>query len=167
MPYIAPMHGGVDARLLSVLRDPGPMPQAKGGSGFLCWENDDATAEMISQLSADAGIDATDATPWNAYPWYINRAPKPAELEAGVEPLKRLIDLLPRLRVVMLHGGSAKDGWKRLTRQYPDIVAARRLKAISTYHPGRQAFWHQDPAVRESRREHLRESSYQAARCLA
>lgn len=167
VPYIAPMHGGVDARLLSILRDPGPMTQAKVGSGFLCWENDDPTAEMISQLSADAGIDATDVIPWNAYPWYINRAPKPAELEAGVEPLRRLIGLLPRLRVVMLHGVSAKDGWKRLTRRYPDIVAERRLCVVPTYHPGRQAFWHQDPAVREFRREHLRESFYQAARCLA
>jgi hypothetical protein len=166
-PYVAPMHGGVDARLLSILSDPGPMTQSKYGSGFLCWENDDPTAERICQLSADAGIDAIDVIPWNAYPWYINRAPKAAELEAGVEPLKRLIDLLSQLRVVMLHGGSAKDGWKRLIRKHPDIVAERRLCILPTYHPGRQAFRDRDRAVRESRREHLRESFYQAARYLA
>ncbi len=167
VPYIAPMYGGVNARLLSVLRDPGPKTQqAKGGSGFLCMENDDATAEAICNLFDDAGIDAGDIIPWNVYPWYINRAPKAAELNAGVAPLKCIIDLLPNLRVVVLHGDSTYDGWKRLTRQFPTIVALRGFHVIKTYHTSRQAFWRGDPLVREARKRHLYESFQEAAQCL-
>jgi hypothetical protein len=52
-PYVAPIYGGVNARLLSVLRDPGPMtdPTARG-SGFLCLENDDPAAERFATLLA-------------------------------------------------------------------------------------------------------------------
>jgi hypothetical protein len=47
LPYVAPMYGGVNARLLSVLRDPGPKTRSEDGSGFLSMENDDPTAEAI------------------------------------------------------------------------------------------------------------------------
>ena len=166
-PYVAPMYGGVNARLLSVLRDPGPKTQLdKGGSGFLSMENDDASAEAINDLFSDAGIDAGDIVPWNSYPWYINRAPKAAELDAGVAPLKHIIDLLPKLRVVMLHGGSAHNAWDRLIRKFPTIVALRGFHVIKTYHTSRQAFWHPDSLVREARRMHLSESFQQAAQHL-
>lgn len=63
-PYVAPMYGGTNARLLSVLRDPGPKTNtAHGGSGFLCMENDDATAERIAGLFSGAGISAGDIVP--------------------------------------------------------------------------------------------------------
>jgi hypothetical protein len=165
-PYVAPMYGGVRARLLSVLRDPGPRTQANVGSGFLCMENDDPTAEMICDLFAGAGITAEDVVPWNAYPWYINREPKAAELEAGVGALMELLRLLPNLRVVMLHGGSAHSAWKRLARRYPSIHG-RGLKVIETYHTSRQAFWHKDPAVREARRQHLNSAFAEAAAHIA
>lgn len=73
-PYVAPMHGGTNARILSVLRDLGPKTQDKGGSGFLCVENDDATAENHAELFNRFGIQASDVLPWNAYPWYITCA---------------------------------------------------------------------------------------------
>lgn len=66
MPYVAPWHGGVHARVLSVLRDPGPKTQDGAGSGFLCVENDDPTAELQCRAFAEVGIDAHDVTPWNA-----------------------------------------------------------------------------------------------------
>jgi len=74
MPHVAPLHGGTTARVLSVLRDPGPATQDTVGSGFLCIENDDPTAERQLQMFTDVGITAADITPWNAYPWYINAA---------------------------------------------------------------------------------------------
>lgn len=138
-PYVAPVYGGVDARVLFVARDPGPKTQAGlGGSGFLSLENDDASAERFANLLDEAGISVGDTLPWNAYPWYINRQPRAAELEDGVEPLRRLLGLLPRLRVVVLLGGSAQDGWKRLARRHPGIV--RGLQVVPTYHTGNQAF---------------------------
>jgi hypothetical protein len=152
-PYVAPMYGGVNARLLSILRDPGPMTQHGRGSGFLSMENDDATAETINSYFDNAAISAEDIVPWNAYPWYINRKPDTAELSAATEPLARVIALLPRLKVVMLHGGSARDAWKYLLRQHPDIVQSRSFHVIATYHRSRQAFRHKDPKVRQARQE--------------
>ena len=120
VPYVSPLYGGVNARVLNVHRDPGPKTDGRqGGSGFLCTENDDASAERFATLLEDAGIAVSQTLSWNAYPWYINRLPRAAELEAGAGPLRQLLGLLPGLRVVMLYGGSAQDGWKRLARLLP------------------------------------------------
>ena len=151
MPYVAPWHGGVHARVLSVLRDPGPKTQDGVGSGFLCVENDDPTAELQCRAFAEVGIDARDVTPWNAYPWYINRAPNASERQAGIDPLLRLLRLLPNLLVVLLQGRDAQDTWRRLTRQYGEILGDQRFQVVSTYHPGRQALWSRDPVVRAAR----------------
>jgi hypothetical protein len=102
VPYVAPVYGGVDARVLNIHRDPGPKTHSQyGGSGFLCTENDDASAERFATLLDSAGIAVSETLSWSAYPSYINRKPRAAELEGGVEPLRRLLGLLPRLRVVM------------------------------------------------------------------
>jgi hypothetical protein len=139
VPYLAPAYGGVAARVLCVLRDPGPKTNDElGGSGFLSPENDDPTARRFADLLDAAGIPVSEILAWNAYPWYINTTPTATELEAGVEPLRRLLGILPRLRVVMLHGGSAQDGWRRLARQHPDLAAG--FEVIPTYHTSNQAF---------------------------
>ena len=153
MPYVAPAHGGVDATVLSVLRDPGPKTQDGHGSGYLCIENDDATAQAQCEAFATVGITARDITPWNAYPWYINRQPTTAERETGVEPLLCIVELMPRLTVVLLQGGDAADTWRRLLRQRPEIVCERNLTVVDTYHPGRQALRSPDPSVREQRQQ--------------
>lgn len=56
MPYIAPYHGGIGARVLSILRDPGPETHHAGGSGFVCVHNDDPTAKTLYELLTTAGI---------------------------------------------------------------------------------------------------------------
>jgi hypothetical protein len=83
-PYIPPMCGGVDALALSISRDPGPRAGGIRGSGFLSVENDDPGAERMGQFPDGAG--------------------------AG--PLRDLIGLMPRLRVVLTHGTAAGKGWK-------------------------------------------------------
>jgi hypothetical protein len=164
VPYVAPVYGGVDARILCILRDPGPKTHSQyGGSGFLCPENDDSSAERYATLLDDAGIPVGEILAWNAYPWYINRKPRAAELEAGVEPLRRLLGLLPKLRVVMLHGRDAQAGWRRLERRHPDLVS--RLEVVPTYHTSNQAFI--GPAeVRAARMAALREAFARTARRL-
>ncbi|WP_127782992.1 uracil-DNA glycosylase [Rhodococcus sp. X156] len=134
LPHVAPWHGGVHARVLSVLRDPGPKTQVEGGSGFLCTENDDASAERQARLFDQVGVCPRELLPWNAYPWYINKAPTPRQLQAGVDPVLRLVQLLPGLRVVLLQ--------------------------VATYHPSRQALFHADRAVR-ALREQDRVQAYQ------
>jgi hypothetical protein len=164
VPYLAPAYGGVAARLLCVLRDPGPKTNAaQGGSGFLSPENDDATARRFAALLDGAGIPVSQILAWNAYPWYINRKPTAADLDAGVEPLRQLIGLLPRLRVVMLHGRSAQDGWRRLARRHPDL--AGRLEVIPTFHTSSQALIG-TPEIRAARLAALAQAFTRAARAL-
>jgi hypothetical protein len=38
----------------------------------------------------------------------------------------------------MLHGGSAQNGWARLVRRHPRVVAA--FEVVSTYHTSNRAF---------------------------
>lgn len=151
LPYVAPIHGGVEARVLTLLRDPGPRTQDVVGSGFLCLENDDPSAEHQGNLLTAVGLGSYDILPWNAYPWYINRAPTAAELELGVDPILELIRLAPQFKVVLLQGGSARDSWRRVQKRAPRLVRDRRPTVIETYHPGRQALWHKDPAIRAAR----------------
>ncbi|BFP51442.1 MULTISPECIES: uracil-DNA glycosylase [Streptomyces] len=161
MPHVAPWHGGAEARVLSVLRDPGPKTQEGVGSGFLCVENDDPTAELQAQIFEEAGIAPRDVTPWNAYPWYINRSPNAAELQAGAEVLKQLLGLMPKAEVVLLQGNEAQDAWRRLLKTHPEAgVRDRTLEVVSTYHPGRQALFVRDPEERARRAQH-RVDSYQ------
>ncbi|MGQ4388724.1 uracil-DNA glycosylase [Streptomyces sp. SAS_270] len=161
MPHVAPWHGGAGARVLSILRDPGPKTLEGAGSGFLCVENDDPTAELQAQIFEKAGVAPHDITPWNAYPWYINRSPKAAELQAGAGVLKQLLGVMPKTEVVLLQGKEAQDVWRRLLKAHPDAVRDRTLKVVSTYHPGQQALFVRDPEERARRAQH-RIDSYQA-----
>lgn len=161
-PYIPPICGGVDALALSISRDPGPRAGGIKGSGFLSIENDDPSAERMGQFLREAGIDYGQVVPWNAYPWYINSDPTVEQLSAGVEPLRDLIGLMPRLRVVILHGTAAAKGWKLFLREHHDLVERRGVVWLATYHTSRQALQTPDRVERE-----LREASIRNAFVLA
>jgi hypothetical protein len=152
VPYVAPVHGGSTARILSILRDPGPKTHETNGSGMLCIENDDASAALQCELFASVGLGARDVTPWNAYPWYRHDQKSGLsgqQITQGLPALRRLIDLMPDLQVVLLQGGEAQKLWKRFARMEPRV--AGRYAVVETYHPGRSALFHRDPAVREAR----------------
>ena len=69
VPYVAPLYGGIEAEMLSVLRDPGPKTNLENdGSGFLCLENDDPAAELLATMLAEAGIDPVKMTPLECLP---------------------------------------------------------------------------------------------------
>ena len=148
-PYIPPACGGVDALALSISRDPGPKAGGTKGSGFLSVENNDASAERMGQFLAQAGIDYAQVVPWNAYPWYINSDPTTDQLRTGVEPLRHLIGLMPRLRVVIAHGTAADKGWKLFPKQNLDLIERRGIVWLSTYHTSRQALQTPDQVERE------------------
>jgi hypothetical protein len=154
-PYVAPLYGGIHARPLSVSRDPGPKTVDGKGSGFPCWENDDPSAERMQAHCLSVGITADDHILWNMYPWYINSNPSTGQLEAGAVAMKGLIDLLPGLTVIVLHGGAAHRGWKKFAKRFPTLASERGLTVIETYHTANQAFWSSDPKVCEARRQHL------------
>lgn len=165
-PYVAPMYKGVRARALAILRDPGPKAGGENGSGFLSVENDDQSAQRQDEFFRGAGIDPAEVVPWNAYPWYINSKPTREQLLQGTEPLRRLIALLPHLRVVILEGIDAKAAWDLFVARHGAWVRSRGIEAVSTYHPSRQALQHPDPAERDRREEHIRSTLRRAARVI-
>ncbi|MFT2691491.1 uracil-DNA glycosylase [Clavibacter zhangzhiyongii] len=151
VPRIAPHHGGTDARVLSVLRDPGPATQVGVGSGFLSVENDDPTAERQAALFSEHGIRDRDVLPWNAYPWYINAAPDAAQGRVGARALVELVALLPDLEVVLLQGRDAERIWRYAVELDGTLAEGIRFPVVATIHPGRQALFHPDPEVRAER----------------
>lgn len=145
------MHAGTDALVLSVLRDPVPKTQSGSGSGTLCIGNDDPTAKRQLDLFEHQGISPRRVLPWNAYPWYVNRAPNAGELNAGAEVLRRLLDLTPQCRVLLLQGTLAVDAWRRMLKQSPTLAQDRGIEAVESIHPRRQALWTPDLAERQAR----------------
>lgn len=104
LPHVAPMQGGTNAKVLSILRDPGPATQLGSGSGMLCLENDDPSAAWQLEQFEKAGISPALILPWNAYPWYVNRSLSAAERQLGVAPLVELITIARVLEVILLQG---------------------------------------------------------------
>ncbi len=124
IPYFDPWDGGVDAKVLLLLEAPGPRAVR---SGFVSRNNPDETAKNFFELSARAGLDRKSTVIWNVVPWYIGagtriRAATPADLQAGLLPLPRLLGLLPKLRVVVLVGRKAERASLEITRARPELT---------------------------------------------
>lgn len=134
IPYVDPDYGGTESQVLLLFSDPGPMTQERNrGSGFLSAQNDDPAAARTFRLLIDSGLELDRVLSWNAYPWYVHHqgGPRPSEIDAGLDPLRRLIDRLPGLRVVIAMGGNAKESWSRFARRWPHI--ASRYESLSTF----------------------------------
>lgn len=158
-PYVAPLYGGVNAELLNVLQDPGPMTQKGKGSGLICLENDDPTAENMANLLSGVDISPARAMIWNAYPWFINRKPKAKELSDGAKVFFQIINLLPKLRVVMLNGRVAQAMWEVARSQ--GLSLPTQVTVISTYHTSKRAL------LTEKRRAHVEAAFREAAQILS
>lgn len=166
VPFISPYHGGADARVLTLLRDPGPKADATKGSGYLCIQNDDPSAESQALQFAAAGIEPSDVTPWNAYPWYINRAPTPNELGFGADALASLLEITPEVSVIMLQGVDAKKGWSVFRTRHRELIEDRKLSVVGTCHPSPQALFHPDPEVQARRYKHRMHTAAEVAAIL-
>jgi hypothetical protein len=146
VPYVAPHYNAANATILSLSSNPGPRAGGDGGSGFLSRENDDPTAERMSQVFATVGLSDEHVLPWNAYPWYVHQAyPNglPAGLlNEGLDPLKRLLELHPQIRTVVAHGGDAKRAMRQFTtkKRFAPFVAERSLKVWEARHTSNRAF---------------------------
>ncbi|WP_395609583.1 uracil-DNA glycosylase [Pseudomonas sp. B22129] len=123
IPYFDPWDGGVDAEALFLLEAPGAKAVA---SGFISRNNPDETAKNMFELGVEAGIDRKHTVLWNVVPWYIGtgtkiRAATPLDLEAGLQPLPRLLALLPKLRTVVLLGRKAEKAAATIASVRPDL----------------------------------------------
>lgn len=132
-PYVAPMYRGTAAPLLGVLSSPSP---SASRSGFLSVENEDGAAARLGGFFADAGIDPADVVPWNIHPWPLGDDPTPEQLTAGVEPLRKLIRLMPALRVIVLFGRDAQHGYTLFDRKHGPLVRLQGIRTLPTYSPG-------------------------------
>lgn len=118
IPYFDPWDGGVNADTLFLLEAPGPKAVK---SGFISRNNPDETAKNFYELCSAAGLDRKMTVVWNAVPWYIGsgkriRAATIQDLEAGLRPLSRLLDLLSNVRVVVFVGQKAEKAAPQFSR---------------------------------------------------
>ncbi len=121
VPDFDPHDGGAAARLLLILETPGP---GSAPVRFVSRDNATGTAANLRRFLDTAEITRRDSIIWNAVPWVIhapnarNRPPRRAEAMLGLLELPPLLDLLPRLAVVVLAGRVAAEA-------EPLIAAAR------------------------------------------
>ena len=138
MPYVSPDFGGVRAQLLLLLKTPSPSTDNRDGqpgSGLLSVNNSDGAAARTAQLLQETGLRLDQILPWNAYPWLPPaEGLKSDDLHRGAKVLRRLVDLLPRLRVAILSGGEAKTVWGRLAPPPSDV------RVLQTRSTGNRAF---------------------------
>jgi len=116
IPYFDPWDGGIEASVLFLLEAPGAKAKA---SGFISRNNPDETAKNMYHLCSEAGFQRRETILWNAVPWYIGdanriRAANPRDLKAGLQPLPRLLTLLPKLSAIVLVGRKAERAASQL-----------------------------------------------------
>jgi hypothetical protein len=138
MPYVSPDFGGVRAQLLLLLKIPSPATdnrEGQHGSGLLSVNNSDGAAARTHQLLEETGLRLDQILTWNAYPWIPPAVGlKNDDLHRGAKVLRRLVDLLPHLRVAILAGADAKTVWGRLA------PPPRGVRVIPTRSTGNRAF---------------------------
>lgn len=123
IPYFDPQDGGIAAEILYLLEAPGAKALF---SGFISRDNPDETAKNFFQLNQQSGIPRKRTITWNIVPWYIGSGSRirPAnsdDIEIGLRRLNSLLDLLPKLRAIVLVGQKAQRGSTNIAKLRPDI----------------------------------------------
>jgi uracil-DNA glycosylase len=127
IPYFDPWDGGINAEVLFLLEAPGP--QAKG-SGFISRNNPDETAKNFFEFSRLISRHRTII--WNIVPWYIGgptkiRAANSQDIDEGIKSLDSLLNLLPKLKAIVLLGKKAQRAETRISKLRPNIRIFRSL----------------------------------------
>lgn len=133
IPSFDPLDGGINARMLFVLEAPGPNTLE---TGFISRDNDDRSAEAVHRFMAEAGIPRHETVIWNTGPgWDRDIANSARTARRDAHLLDGVLDLLPRLKVVVLVGGIARSK----ARPY---VEKRGLLVYETVHVAGRAQSH-------------------------
>ena len=131
-----PLDGGIHADMLFLLEKPGPMTSPTGrrpGSGFISRNNDDPTAEALFTFMLQAGIARKRTVLWNVVPgWNETIKITGRELRQGIEELRNLLLLLPKVKTAVLVG-------QRAQKALP-FMQALDLHVFTSAHPGRQVY---------------------------
>lgn len=131
IPYFDPWDGGVKAEVLFLAEAPGPKAVL---SGFVSQNNSDESAKNSFQFIQAAGIPRNLIVRWNVVPWYIGsgkkiRAANSSDVKDGARHLKSLLNLLPRLRAVVLVGKKSQMAEGLISTLLPN------LKVFKSPHP--------------------------------
>ena len=131
IPDFDPWDGGIDAEILFLLEAPGANAVK---SGFISRNNNDQSAKNFHEISSEASIPRTRTITWNIVPWYIGsgskiRAATGTDVASGSSSLSRFLDLLPKLRVVVLMGRNAQRGEKLIRSLRPEV------HILKSFHP--------------------------------
>lgn len=138
VPGADPDWGGVGARVLVLLRDPGTQTDAQGGSRLVSPDNNDPSAERLHELIVSHGLAADDVLLWNVVPWLrsgnAGQGIRAADRDYGNGYLAQLLELLGNLEVVLVLGRDAQKTLNRSTAPRLDS-----LVRIDAPHPSRRA----------------------------
>ncbi|NPV57011.1 MAG: uracil-DNA glycosylase [Anaerolineae bacterium] len=109
VPWFDSAGGGVNARLLFLLQD--PSDTALSGTGIISPDNPDKTADNTTYYRNKANLNPSEIVHWNVVPWQIGKRNKDEEVIKAIPFLLKLIELLPKLEVVICMGVYATRGW--------------------------------------------------------
>lgn len=127
-----PLDGGTGADMLFLLEKPGPMTSPTGkrkGSGFISRNNDDPTAEALFNFMVQAEIPRKRTVLWNVIPgWNETIKTTSKEVRRGIDELKNLLPLLPKVQTVVLVGGKAQMALP--------LIQGIGLRVFKSAHPG-------------------------------
>jgi hypothetical protein len=123
IPFFDPRGGGVDARVMFLMQDPSEVATF---TGFISPDNNDPSAHNSTIACDQAGLAPRDRVHWNIFPWWVNITKKgipvdpsrPAQSYTSAMPLastllEHVLEMLPRLQVVVLLGKQAQGGWRQ------------------------------------------------------
>lgn len=130
VPFVDPLSGGINAKVLLLAEAPGP---GAVESGFLSVDNPDQSAAALFAMMLEARLSRHDVVPWNSVPWYLGesgkiRAATVADIMQGQPYLERLLGLLPSARVLLLLGRHAE-------RAAGSCSALSELRVLAAPHP--------------------------------
>lgn len=122
--------GGINAKALFLLEKPGPKSSTSNGSGFISRDNDDETARAVKSFLEQADLSREETIIWNVIPaWNGTRAIVKDELIEGHRYLDELINLLPKLKVVVL------VGLKSINKAEKYLIKNYNFYIVKSFHP--------------------------------
>lgn len=124
IPYFDPDDGGTDARCMFLLEAPG---RKAVNSGFISRNNPDETAKNFFMMNKEAGVPREDTLSWNIVPWYIGdgkkiRSANNRDILDGLPYLYSLLEMLPKLEIIVLVGKKAQLVRNDIERRMPYIL---------------------------------------------
>lgn len=115
LPYLDPTYGGVDAKVILLLKAPQADADPRRGAGrLISLDNDDEVAATLFEMFRDLEIDRRRCVAWNICPFEIGQFnPSDTELAKGKTYFRSFIELLHRPHTVLVMGSKVRDGWEK------------------------------------------------------